>query len=349
MGKWLIENKIGNKPLFISKGREKQLLTQKIEEKECCALTFTAIDLPENTWASWGYIKTTRGNIPLSLELFKPIVLFSCFDEIVLNVFHFGATNTVRLYRLKMHCCKNFHLARVKAYSVGLFSSDNFMDTGEEYIELTCKIENLRDNDEYHYSIKKEEHETQPHMVVDFQGEKYNTEKNMCIFCLQNYGSMEALNSHINNFHFYYQSEIIKDKEHYLKIIELEHPMENDISIAGSIVFLKRRGDKPIDYRIKDYGPLINREYENMDYSEALAAHVNSRIHGANDVEEGIMKEWNKLRIMDNNIENVFYGVLYKYGLVPEVVRLIEILYRSSIFNTEEICNLLEKYRKEVK
>lgn len=118
--------------------------------------------------------------------------------------------------------------------------------------------------------------------------------------------------------------------------------------------FYKSRSTVAINYELKEYGLLIQREYNKIDYSNMLSNYLNKRIDShlknnlINEEQHRIMASWNKLFIEYGKIEDCLMGLLNIYGLSEPCVEVIELLYTRGLLNSEEIQIIIKNVKDQI-
>jgi len=314
MSKWLIENRIGMNPPFLLKNiaRTLQKTHCRLQEKDCCKFTLLEIPSVKAKIEIYGRIKTDGWSIPVSPALGKPITLFSCHDVIDLYFF-LTQSKKVRLFRLELNCCKSWSTEILRAHEIGLFGIEQFIEEGNSFIEIRCKIENLRSPDDYHYNTPENILLTSSKKVIpiEFFNNRYSIMQYNCPLCFRNYEHANDLIYHINYQHLYYTCTKSNDILHFQPRCS-EMPGEEshctnktsdgdkasdgdktsddgkasdiDKIIEGfpiikrekyKFTYLKKRDGKVYDYKLSNYYLQIDKEYRGLDYSESLANHLN--------------------------------------------------------------------------
>lgn len=119
-----------------------------------------------------------------------------------------------------------------------------------------------------------------------------------------------------------------------------------------SISFIKKRKTKLFEYRLQNYGLLIEREFDTIDYSGMLSKHLNLRIKehlltvSLSPKIYKLMKDWNSIYIEKLSIEKTLCEIVSSYGMVDEIIELIELLYTRGILNSEEIMKILNRIQQ---
>lgn len=142
------------------------------------------------------------------------------------------------------------------------------------------------------------------------------------------------------------------DKEAETKFKKLE-----SIKVKGKtyeIFWHKNYLIKVEDYKL-DNMTQIEKEYEIIDYNEALTNHLNQRMSNFQIKKDGtveIMELWNKLKIERYKIAEtksecvceLLYAVLKKFGLDIHTLRFIEMLYTQGVLTSVHIIQVLNRY-----
>lgn len=113
-------------------------------------------------------------------------------------------------------------------------------------------------------------------------------------------------------------------------------------------VFIKKRETLIFNYPLQKYGLLIEREYNELNYSNMLVKHLNQRIKehlfskSLGPRIYKLMRAWNGAFIRNLTVEKALIEIISNYGVADETVDLIELLYTRGILNGREIMKILE-------
>lgn len=132
------------------------------------------------------------------------------------------------------------------------------------------------------------------------------------------------------------------------RLAKMPRPIQELVQCQNISYFRKRESDL-IDYTLKDYGLLIEREFDTLDYSDMLSKHLNTRIKehlfsmALTPKAYKLMKTWNECFIRTNKIEEALDEMISNYGITNEVMELIELIYTRGLLDSEEILHILNK------
>ncbi|ELA42585.1 uncharacterized protein VICG_00337 [Vittaforma corneae ATCC 50505] len=116
-----------------------------------------------------------------------------------------------------------------------------------------------------------------------------------------------------------------------------------------TISFMRKRKTKLLEYCLQNYGLLIEREFDTLNYSSMLSKHLNLRIKehlftlALSPKMYKLMKAWNSVYIENLNLEKALYEIVSSYGMIDEIIEFIELLYTRGLLNSEEIMKILNK------
>ena len=106
-----------------------------------------------------------------------------------------------------------------------------------------------------------------------------------------------------------------------------------------------------MDYTLQNYGLLIEKEFDTLDYSLMSETHLNLSLKEKSNFlkpeEYKIMKEWNFCKIKYSNSKKCLFKLLKKFGFSLEVIRMIDILYNKSILTSKDIIEALKENAEE--
>ncbi|KAL6121674.1 hypothetical protein NUSPORA_01373 [Nucleospora cyclopteri] len=309
----------------------------------------------------------------------RTITTFSCFDQIHLFLYTFQHKR-LRMFYTAFYCCQKWNTEEINMEEIGLFGTHSFVERGTNKITIKVKIENLRENG-YHYNINGFINECKETFKLDIFDNKYNVEKFQCAFCLKKYLTIEELGNHINHAHLYYKcfmkkgiltikkvTEEIEYQKEFLYINngvrrsvlseeELVGDHVNNYRIISSKYFTLKVKKYPFDRRLQ-----IEKEYDEINTSDVLAMHLNKRIKNVEktkeitddktvvikSVKEEIMKEWNRMRIKEQNIKKILKNIIEMFGIRKETCKLLEILYKQGVLNSIEIIQVLNSISQDI-
>jgi hypothetical protein len=144
----------------------------------------------------------------------------------------------------------------------------------------------------------------------------------------------------------------LKDIEFYItSFLDSQKADFSSTVTAYNIGFLKNRDSKILDYTLQNYGLLIEKEFDTLDYSLMLATHLNLSLKEKSNFlkpeEYKIMKEWNFCKIKYSNSKKCLFKLLKKFGLSLEVIRMIDILYNKGILTSKDIIEAFKENAEE--
>lgn len=228
------ENRLGMNPPFLLRNiyKQKRKYKQNILEKECCSISLTDIDERISECEIKGYVKTQNGIIPVKVDFKKPIVLFSCFDELKLY-FYTVFEKKVRMYYLSVNGCRNRDQRHFKAYEMGLFGQSQFVVYSSQYINVKLRIRNLRPEKSYHYNISDNyDHVTaiKPRFNVKFREGLCSVDEFQCVLCLNMFNNLDELINHINFIHFSYSCKVDDNVLHVMPCDKQYRSSKDDIN-----------------------------------------------------------------------------------------------------------------------
>lgn len=358
MAKWFIENMIGMDPPFLQQSVEHRpvVIKQKIPETECAEFKILGLSGQVPNLVIRGYIKSRERIIPIDPAIGKKIITFSCFDEIFIYFFSFK-DREMEMYEMKFCCCNNWNVKEIKAYRKGLFGDEEFIETDTEYITVKCAISNLKSQSQYHYNINQEISLEKRYINFEFLNSTYKIQKYQCIFCLRIFKEQNELLNHVNIIHTYYSCECRNGSIRVCRLTAYEDSDEDIFTrdVADSIsrvflvpcsnkhfLFMKNRDGRRFKYPLVNHGLLIEKEYDRLNYLNALASHSNSRaLMSGQGVEAEVMRFWNTLRISSEDIKKNLKTLVNHFGLIDSVLKFLELLYKSGLINSQEIQEIL--------
>lgn len=360
MAKWLLEQSLGHSSPFTCKSfrkEEKSLISscyrQQIVENECSSLEITSIDSDEPIEFIYAYIQNRGVTIPITLCVGKPLVLFSCYDQITMY-FYTKRDSRLRMFCYTLQCCQNWHIGSFSALEAGFFGKKLFLETGNDSIKVYCTIANLRSEQEYHYRVIAPGPAaiTPPTFSVNVKGQVCRVFKYQCALCLQPLSKLSMLITHINKQHTYYRCAY-EDEILVISKVQNDNCISDnepeDSVLNKEISYIRRnkasefKNKKALEYGLIRYGCLINSEYERLNYTEILAEYSIQRLIFHPDPEEkSLMKAWNKQHLQSESIFENLKNIIATFGLSMSVLKLIEIIYVSGLLDSSELMAILE-------
>lgn len=364
MAGWFVENSMGAFPPFLQRNIKKypEFYRKKTPEQECSSLEIVDLDRDFDDYQIRGHIKTPYAVVPIAIKMQDPIILFSCFDELFVYILASENTRT-RLFFTKIVCCQSWNTEFFEAREVGLFGGGG---AGNDSLRIKCRIKNLRDTGTYHYNIVPPSKQRPGFFTVRFQGERHSIVQYTCVLCFLMFERAEFLVDHINISHHRHSCEYrdgvlsvcLRDEagaaaspegpSHGTK--KAKHDAGETRGAAGlspeerMVSVLKNRKGGVIEYGLKNYKMLIEREYDTQDYSHMLVKHAVADLAG-DEKELSVIEEWNRLRIANVDTKGCFAMLLRKFDLSMEIVRLAEVLYKKGVLNSRDILDALDSYR----
>lgn len=127
----------------------------------------------------------------------------------------------------------------------------------------------------------------------------------------------------------------------------------NEIKIQNSndFIFYKNRNTRLYEYKLKNYGLLIEKEFDVLDYSEVLAQHLNIRLDQKSTVlsknEYKFMKNWNVIKMKYLCLKEAFKVFLAEYDISNELINFIYILTNRGILCSDEVVEIILNYLNE--
>lgn len=350
MTEWLMECVLGSRSPFICRSHRERirckpavLSRHSIQQNECSSFTITAIDQNIVPFMIKAYIQSGDVIISCSPKLKEPIVLTNCYDTIILYIFT-NCDGRLRLFAHSFSCCQNWTISSFFAHELGLFGCDSFMQKGTKSLEIQCEIKSLRPDNAYHYSAIFPSYlsTNQPTFSVSFNQQIFKVDKFNCILCLKPFEKIIHLINHINLQHYGYNCEYKSD---ILVIKPDTNTLKSELD-SGMIKFMKRRNTNRLNYKLRRHMPLIDREYNSLNYLEMLTEHsLQQIIYHENKKELEIMREWNKRRIENEDLVENFKSILKTYGLSRETLNLMEILYKGGLIDSKEILDAMNEIK----
>lgn len=162
----------------------------------------------------------------------------------------------------------------------------------------------------------------------------------------------EGINTHV----LVVKPLIISDTKASHCSIKIQNPVLTDMlgvndrfEAKPKILFLRRRETKLIEYTLANYGLLIEREFDTLDYSKILAKHLNLGLkdHLLEDAltPKGykLMKTWNALFVSTSDVKASLGELISSYGLGDDIIEFIDLLYCRGILSSQEIVKVLRK------
>ena len=144
----------------------------------------------------------------------------------------------------------------------------------------------------------------------------------------------------------------LKDIEFYItSFLDSQKADFSSTVTAYNIGFLKNRDSKILDYTLQNYGLLIEKEFDTLDYSLMSATHLNWSLKEKSNFlkpeEYKNMIESNFCKIKYSNSKKCLFKLLKKFGLSLEVIRMIDILYNKGILTSKDIIEALKENAEE--
>ena len=379
MGKWYVENHLGLNSPFLLKNviSCSRRFSYKIDEKECAKVIIKSIETDYKDISMKGYIKNENSYRYVDLMNRSSIITTSCFDEIY---FYFYVQNeNTKVFACKFNCCGSWGNKKLEANEILFFGENNFIEKGQNKIKISVKIENLREG--YHYYNGIEEKNGR-NFNLKFLGDEFKVTEFQCIFCLKKYERMSELKGHINHQHLYFNSTydydtntliIEREKRNFVSTREFMFVSKRYKGRNAQITEYKNKEAqfkykkieevksrrktyeiwwyknyliKVLQYELKSHNQ-IEKEYRSLDFTTAVVEHVNGRLKEYMIKRDGsleVMECWNRLKIEGKSKNEILEGILEKFGLNSNVLKLFEILYTQGVLNSIQCINILNKY-----
>lgn len=339
------------------------------------------VNVPE-TFLISGHIVNNRVKIPVAVQIGVPVIAFSCFDEIHL---YFTEPEKEKVYSVRFCCCRNWGVRSLRATEIPCLGSSGGCTNYSDFVEICIEITDLRSSREYHYNTSGCSNRPSETFTVQFNENRISLRAYECPCCYFRFDGLSALRDHLDLIHKRLDSRIsngelhldTKEEANSVDIRRTSGASKSSmpqkfsdaigccittLSCHGTVAsrqpsdpkdffYLKRRNTKLVEYHLSDYGLLIDREFDTLDYSMMVSNHLNlgleDRAFQIDKIEYEIMRRWNYFRAGGSDAEACLYKVISTYSLSHLVAKLIGILYNRGILSSERILRVLTKAKDE--
>lgn len=138
-----------------------------------------------------------------------------------------------------------------------------------------------------------------------------------------------------------------KNLDDFRKYLTVINPIILDDVNRSKFIFFKKRTTALLSYKLLNYGLLIEKEFNTLDYSKVLADHLNVRLEYRSSIlnknEYKFMKRWNLILMKHSGVKESLESLLLEDGISNEILELIGILINKGVMSSEDIGQIYYK------